>query len=72
MSSKNTNGTLSPDAIANNATGPMKITGDEGSVQQHPLPDQIAADRYLRARAASKNKGLGGIKFTKLIPPGAE
>ena len=33
--------------IRDNAAGPKKATGDSGSVEQHPLNDQIAADRYL-------------------------
>jgi hypothetical protein len=55
-------------AILDNAQGPARAQGDSGSVQQHPLPDQIEADRYLCAKKAVKN-GLG-IKMTRLIPPG--
>jgi hypothetical protein len=38
---------------------------------QHSLPDQIAADRYLASKAATKKKGLG-IKTAKLVPPGTD
>jgi hypothetical protein len=31
--------------IRDNAAGPKKATGDSGSVEQHSLTDQIAADR---------------------------
>ena len=57
-------------AIEQNAQGPKKAQGDAGSVEQHSLPDQIAADRYLASKRAvqSKNKG---IVISKLIPPGA-
>lgn len=57
--------------IRQNAAGPAKVAGDAGSVEQHSLPDQIAADRYLKAKeaAASKRRGL---RFSKLVPPGAE
>jgi hypothetical protein len=58
------------DIIRENAEGPAKATGDAGSVQQHPLKDQIEADRYLESKKATR-KGLG-VKFAKLIPPGAE
>ena len=56
--------------IRQNAEGPAKVSGDSGSVEQHRLPDQIAADKYLASKTAAQNKGLG-IKFTKLSPPGA-
>ena len=40
-------------------------------MEQHPLPDQIAADRYLQSKKAAQGKGLG-VKFTKLVPPGTD
>lgn len=57
------------DSIRESATGPAKASGDSGSIEQHPLPDQIAADRYLQSKKAAKGKGLG-VKFSKLVPPG--
>jgi hypothetical protein len=57
--------------LRENATGPAKVAGDAGSVEQHSLPDQIAADRYLQAKAAVKAKRRG-LRFSKLVPPGAE
>jgi hypothetical protein len=59
------------DAIEQNAKGPAKATGDSGSMEQHPLPDQIAADRYLASKEAAKKKGLG-IAMKKLVPPGTD
>jgi hypothetical protein len=56
--------------IRQNATGPKKATGDSGSVEQHSLPDQIAADRYLASKRAMKTRTKGLI-LTKLVPPGA-
>ena len=56
--------------IEENAKGPAKATGDSGSMEQHPLPDQIAADRYLQSKKAAQSKGLG-IALRKLSPPGA-
>ena len=55
--------------IRDNAAGPKKATGDSGSVEQHPLNDQIAADRYLASKQAARSKGLG-IRLAKLVPPG--
>ena len=57
------------ESIRQNAAAPAKASDEAGSVEQHPLPDQIAADRYLASKNATK-KGLG-IKLLKLSPPGA-
>lgn len=57
--------------IEQNAKGPAKVSGDAGSVEQHPLPDQIAADRYLSAKNAVKSK-YRGLRLNKLVPPGAD
>ena len=58
-------------SIQENAQQPAKATGDSGSVEQHPLTDQIAADRYLASKQAVRSKRLG-LRFTKIVPPGAE
>ncbi|RIK72343.1 MAG: hypothetical protein DCC68_26530 [Planctomycetota bacterium] len=58
-------------AVRDNAAGPAKASGDTGSVEQHKLPDQIAADRYLASKEAAKSKSRG-LKFNKLVPPGAD
>ena len=57
------------DAIRDNAMGPKKVTGDAGSVEQHPLKDQIEAERFLASKEAMKRPGLG-IRLTKLVPDG--
>ncbi|MDW8265353.1 MAG: hypothetical protein RMJ52_08470 [Gemmataceae bacterium] len=57
------------DAIEENAKGPAKASDDAGSVEQHPLPDQIAVDRYLAAKEAAQDKQRG-LHFNKLVPPG--
>ena len=56
--------------IRENAHGPKRARGDSGEVEQHPLPDQIAADRYLASKTAARARGMG-IRVGKLIPPGA-
>jgi hypothetical protein len=57
------------DTIRQNAQGPAKATGDAGSIEQHPLPDQIDADRYLASKDAAESKKRG-LRFNKLVPPG--
>jgi len=59
------------DTIRDNAAGPAKASGDAGSMEQHKLADQIEADRYLAAKKAAAQKGRG-LRFSKLVPPGAE
>lgn len=54
-------------AIRENAAGPARAQGDAGSVQQHPLPDQIEADRYLNSKAAVR-KGLGNRLGRRMSP----
>jgi len=56
-------------SIRENAQGPKRAQGDSGSVEQHPLTEQIEADRHLASKEAAR-KGLG-VKMTKVIPPGA-
>ena len=58
------------DTIQQNAAGPKSASNDAGSMEQHPLPDQIAADKYLESKRASRGKGLG-IKLVKLTPGGS-
>ncbi len=59
------------DEIRKNAEGPAKASGDAGSVEQHKLAEQIEADRYLASKDAVK-KPRRGLRFTKLVPPGAD
>ncbi len=56
--------------IAENAAGPKKAQGDAGSVEQHSLQDQIAADRYLASKEAAK-VGPKALRFTRTVPPGS-
>ena len=56
-------------AIQENAAGPKKASGDSVSVEQHDLADQIAADKYLESKRASRAKGLG-IRRAKISPGG--
>jgi hypothetical protein len=56
--------------IRDNAAQPAKASVDGQSVEQHPLKDQIEADRYLASKNAARKPGLG-IKFAKIVPPGS-
>ena len=55
--------------IRDNAAGPRKASGDAGSVEQHSVADQIAADKYLESKKAARVKGLG-VKVAKISPGG--
>lgn len=57
------------DVISENAQGPRRVQGDEGSLENHSIQDQIAADRYLASKKAAKNRNLG-LTFRKIVPPG--
>jgi hypothetical protein len=59
------------DAIRENAAGPVQASGDSISVEQHSIQDQIAADRYLASKAAAKQPHRG-LRFSRIVPPGAE
>ena len=56
--------------IKENAAGPAKASGDSGSMEQHKLPDQIAADKYLASKAAMRKRNFG-MRRAKIVPPGA-
>lgn len=56
------------DQIKDNALGPKRAQGDAGSVEQHFLRDQIAADQYLKQIETLKNGS--GLRFNRLVPPG--
>ena len=55
--------------IRDNAIGPKSASGDAGSVEQHSLTDQIAADKHIESKKAMGGKGLG-IKLLKISPGG--
>ena len=59
------------DQIRQNASGPAKASGDAGSVEQHRLADQIAVAKHLASKDAV-NKKSRGLRFNKLVPPGAD
>ena len=58
------------DAIKRNASGPKSAEVDGQRVEQHSLPDQIAADEYLASKKAVKSR-TSGLKIRKLCHSGA-
>lgn len=61
------------DAIEATATGPKRVRTDAGEVESQDIEQQIAADKYLAAKAAVSDTGntRRGLRFNKLIPPGS-
>ena len=57
------------ETIRENAQGPAEARGDSGSIKQHSLSEQIAADRYLASKEAARSKRRG-LVLNKLVPPG--
>lgn len=62
--------TTGVDAIVAASFEPRRVSGDAGSVEMPSIQDQIAADKYARGITAGA-VGFGGVKHTKLVPPGA-
>ena len=56
------------DAIKRNASGPKSAEVDGQKVEQHSLPDQIAADEYLASKKAVKSSGLFLLSEKSLQP----
>jgi len=57
------------DKIAENAQGPSEVSIDDQTVRQHGLRDQIEADRYAKANAATKK--AFPLRRARSVPPGA-
>ena len=59
------------DKIEENAQAPKRFKSDNTEVEQHPLKEQIEADRYRKSNSAAR-RSFGGLRFTKLVPPGGD
>jgi hypothetical protein len=60
------------DKISEAAQSPQRVRTDAGEVEAHDLSQLIEADKYLASRnAASATNKRRGLRFNKLIPPGA-
>ena len=58
------------EAIEQNALGPASVTVAGQTVVQKDIEQQIKADEYLAAKQAAAKPHFG-LRFTKIIPPGA-
>ena len=58
------------DIIEQNAAGPKQVSADGVTVQQHSLPDQIAADKYLAGKRAVSRNPAKAFTRVKIVPPG--
>lgn len=58
------------ETIRGNSLAPKRAQNETGSVEQHGIADQILADEYARKIEASKRR-LAGVRFVKIVPPGA-
>ena len=56
-------------AIRQSAQGPESAEVDGVKVKQHPLPDQIAADKSLAGRDARRNPARAFARV-KIVSPG--
>ena len=58
------------DNVEEAMTEPKKAAGDGISVEQHSLPDLIAAEKHVQAKAAA-SKPARGMRFSKFVPGGS-
>ena len=58
------------ESIRQNAAGPKSAEVDGQKVEQHSLPDQIEADKYVASKKAMKSRN-SGLKFSKMSHSGA-
>lgn len=58
------------DIIESNAQEPRRASGDQGSMEQHSIPDQIEAAKFAAANRAAKQGGLP-FRYVRVRPPGA-
>ncbi len=57
------------DSIAENLTAPKMVRIGGETVEQHPLPEQVAAAQFLANKEAGLNP-FACIKRTRFIPGG--
>ncbi len=69
---------IDPDTIADNAALPAHAEVDGRVVEQHPIPDQIAAAKFKGAADALAGSNPGGgsrsgwnaLRPARVVPPG--
>jgi hypothetical protein len=52
------------------AENPQSASVDGVTVTQRSLSELIEADKYLQAKKASRRKNRG-LRYTRIVPPGA-
>lgn len=60
--------------IADAAAEPKSMQNGDQKAESRPLSELIAADKYLKEKAAVESaatSGRGRVVFNKLVPPGA-
>lgn len=50
--------------------GIRRASGDQGSVDEHSIPDRILGDQYTKSQDAAARQHRG-LRFTKIEPRGA-
>jgi hypothetical protein len=58
-------------AIETAAENPQSASVDGVTVTQRSLSELIEADKYLQAKKAARRKNRG-LRYTKIVPPGAQ
>lgn len=58
------------EAISQVALGPKTSSENGRTVTEHGLTDLIAADNHVAAKTAGQRNHMG-LRFTKIVPPGA-
>lgn len=56
-------------ALVNSVSKPLKVAGDAGSFEMHPIPAVIAALNHLAAGCAAR-KRRKGMYLSRMIPDG--
>lgn len=59
------------DVIREVAAGPKSVTVDGTNVQAHSIKELIEADQHLAGKSGAASTRHRGIRFSKLVPPGA-
>lgn len=62
------------ETVEANLANPARVRIANQEVEQHSLADQIAAAKYLAESSnatAAATQAHFGLRFTKLVPPGA-
>ena len=55
--------------IIENASGPKKVKGDSGEVEQHSLSELIEVEKFIASKKSTKAKGFG-IVVKKMVNGG--